>query len=211
MAESRTGGVWRWARLGLIALVLWSLLAWGAARALMVDAELERADALLVLAGSSEYMERTRRAAQLFHEGRAPSIILTNDNERGGWSSAEQRNPLFVERERDELLRAGVPNEKILVLPQPVSSTHDEAVLLREYAETNNLHTVLVVTSAYHSRRALWTLRRVLAGSGVEVGLASVAPGQQTPRPVIWWLYPSGWEAVAFEYPKFVYYWLHYS
>lgn len=210
MAERRTGRMRHWVRCLLIALVIWSFVAWGAARALIIDAELPRADALFVLAGSSEYLERTRLAAQLFNEGRAPFIILTNDNERGGWSSEKQRNPLFVEREQEELLRAGVPAERIEVLPQPVSSTHDEAVLLREYAKTHGLHSVLVVTSAYHSRRALWTLRHALEGSGVEIGLASVPTGQQTPSPATWWLHPSGWEAVAGEYPKFIYYWLSY-
>lgn len=185
-------------------------MAWAAARALITESPLAHADALLVLSGSSEYVERTRHAAQLFNEGRAAKIILTNDNERGGWSYEEQRNPLFVERERDELKRAGIPPDKIEILARPVSSTYDEAVLLREYALANNLRSVLVVTSAYHSRRALWTLRHVLGGSGVEVGLDSVATGQQTPAPILWWLYPSGWEAVAAEYPKFIYYWLRY-
>jgi uncharacterized SAM-binding protein YcdF (DUF218 family) len=67
-----------------------------------------------------------------------------------------------------------------------------------------------VVTSAYHSRRALWTLRRVFEGSGVEVGLVAVEPGEQSPRPGTWWLYPLGWKMVPGEYVKFLYYVSHY-
>jgi uncharacterized SAM-binding protein YcdF (DUF218 family) len=188
----------------------WSLCAWGAARALIVKSELARADTLVVLGGSSTYVERARWAAQLFKEGRAPKIILTNDNRQGGWSNAERRNPLFVERAVEELRRASVPAESIEVLPQAVSSTYEEALLLREHAAAHNLKSLLVVTSAYHSRRALWVMRRVLAGSGVEVGISPVAPGGQTPSPGVWWLRPRGWDAVAAEYPKLVYYWLCY-
>ncbi|MGB8509116.1 MAG: ElyC/SanA/YdcF family protein, partial [Pyrinomonadaceae bacterium] len=83
-------------------------------------------------------------------------------------------------------------------------------VALREYAAARGLHSLLVVTSAYHSRRALWTLRRVFEGSDMEIGLAPVASGEQTPRAALWWLTPSGWRLVAGEYAKFIYYLLHY-
>jgi uncharacterized SAM-binding protein YcdF (DUF218 family) len=193
-----------------VALLLWSLLAWVAARALIAHAELAHADALVVLAGSSAYVERTRLAAQLYAEGRASVVLLTNDNERGGWSSAEQRNPFFVERAVGELTAAGVPREHIVVLPQPVTSTYDEARALRDYAAAHDLRALLVVTSAYHSRRALWTLRRVFAGSNIEVGLMPVAPGAQTPLPSRWWLSGCGWRVVAVEYVKLFYYRIHY-
>ena len=197
-------------RIAILSLIIWPLLAWGMARALIVSAEPAHADALVVLSGSTAYVERTRWAARLFDEGRAPKIILTNDDEQGGWSSAQQRNPFFFERAAEELQRAGVPVERIEVLPQAVSSTYEEAMLLREYMAAQRLHSVLVVTSAYHSRRALWTLRRVFRGSGVEVMLAAVAPGGQSPAPATWWLHPRGWRMVAAEYPKLVYYWLRY-
>ena len=186
------------------------LLAWVAAEALIVKAELAHADALFVLAGSSTYIERTHRAAQLFREGRAPTIVLTNDNIPSGWSAKEERNPLFVELAADELRRQGVPAEKIEVVPGTVSSTYEEAVRLREYAGEKGLRSILIVTSAYQSRRALWTMRRVFSGSNVEIGLDAVEPGQQSPRPGIWWFYGLGWEMVPGEYVKMIYYWINY-
>jgi uncharacterized SAM-binding protein YcdF (DUF218 family) len=193
-----------------LAALLWPLLAWAAARALIVQAERPRADALVVLAGSAAYVERTQLAAQLYREGRAPVVVLTNDNERGGWSSAEQRNPFFVERAIAELVANGVPRARIEVLAQPVASTYDEACALRDYTAAHNLHALLFVTSAYHSRRALWTLRRVFAASGVELGLMSVAPGRQTPTPAGWWWHRQGWQIVGGEYVKLLYYHWHY-
>jgi uncharacterized SAM-binding protein YcdF (DUF218 family) len=201
---------WRRVRLGLSLLLCWSVVAWVAARALVVNADLKRADVIVVLGGSSTFVERTRTAAQLFREGRAPRIILTNDGQQGAWSSAEQRNPYSFERAAEELRRAGVPAEKIEVLPQLVSSTYEEASLLRGWTSAQNVRSVLVVTSAYHSRRALWTLRRAFQNSGVEIGLEAAPAGQQTPSPVAWWLHPRGWRLVAVEYLKIIYYHVRY-
>ena len=198
--------LWRLLCVALLILAAWSLLAWGAARALFVDEKLAHADALVVLSGSGVYVERTRRAAELWKEASAPQIILTNDNQRGGWSEEEKRNPFFVERAFQELKRAGVPEDRIIVLPEAVGSTYDEALLLRRYAATHGLHSILIVTSGYHSRRALWTMRRVFQGSGMTVGLEAVEPGEQSPPPATWWLHLEGWRMVALEYVKLIYY-----
>lgn len=200
----------RWGRFALFFLIGGLLIAWLAARGLIVRSDLARADAIVVLAGSSTYLERTHRAAQLFHEGRAPKIILTNDNLKSGWSVEQERNPLFVERAADELKLRGVPAERIEVVPGRVLSTHDEIVRIRQYASEHGLRSILVVTSAYQSRRALWTLHRVFSDSNVSIGLDAVAPGEQAPRPATWWGHRLGWELVPGEYVKMIYYRIHY-
>ncbi len=163
-----------------------------------------------MLSGSGVYAERASRAAELWNEGRAPRIFLTRDSERGGWSEEEQRNPTFNERAVDELRREGVASDKIEVLPERVASTYDEAVMLRRYAADNGLRSLLVVTSAYHSRRALWTMQRVFEGSGIQVGLEVAEPGRQSPGAATWWWHRLGWKTVALEYFKLGYYLLHY-
>jgi hypothetical protein len=57
-------------------------------------------------------------------------------------------------------------------------------------------------------------MRRVFRASGVRVGVSPVASGGaagQTPPAFGWWLSARGWRSVAPEYPKLVYYWLHYN
>lgn len=193
-------------RLVFLAAIAWPLLAWLAAQALVVFPVPTRADAMLVLAGSSTFKERTHRAAQLFKEGSAPKIILTNDNQESGWSAELQTNPLFVQRALTELKLLGVPEDKIEIVPETVSSTREEAARVREYATNNGLHSILVVTSAYQVRRARWTFDKMFAGSGISVSFASVPPGDQTPRPLTWWLHRRGWRMVAGEYVKLAYY-----
>jgi uncharacterized SAM-binding protein YcdF (DUF218 family) len=195
-------------RVFLIALFfgIWVLVAWLAARFLIVNTPLNRADVIVVLSGSAVYKERTQRAADYYREGLANRILLTNDNQRGEWSSSEQRNPFFHERAVNNLLLLGVPAERVEVISQPVNNTYDEAEVLREYAQAHRLRSLLIVTSAYHSRRALWTLSRVFAGTGIEISLQSVETGEQTPSPLTWWLHVRGWRMVIGEYVKNVYY-----
>lgn len=204
-------GSHRWLAAALV-VAAWPPVAWLGARALIVRVELPRADALVVLSGSANYIERTRWAAGLYHTGRAPLVVLTNDDQRAGWSSAEQRNPLFVELEAAELSRAGVPAESIVVLPEPaVSGTYDEITMVRDRAREQGLGSLIFVTSPYHTRRARWTLARVYQGSGILVGLEHPPAGFQSPTPATWWWRLHGWRAVAGEYVKNAYYRLHYG
>ena len=203
--KSQSNRRWLWGRFALLLLLAWPLLAWVMAKGLIVKAELPRADAIAVLAGSSTYVERTHRAAQFFREGRAAIIVLTNDDLRGGWSNEQQRNPLFVERAVEELKQQGVPAEKIEIVPGAVRNTYDEVSHLRDYAFVHSLHSILVVTSAYQSRRALWTLHRVFNGTGTAIGIATAEP-EQSPSAIGWWLHKFGWKSVALEYVKIIYY-----
>ena len=194
-----------------LAVLTWALLAWAAARALIVDDSHEDADAIVVLSGSSTYIERTTKAAELYREGRAPVIVLTDDHTRGGWSSARQTNPYFVERAQEELTRQGVPRDKITVAPGIASGTRDEAMILRDYSSAQGFRSILVVTSAYHSRRARRTLQQSFSGTGTAVGMAPVPTGGQTPAPAFWWLHIEGWRSVGSEYGKLIYYWMRYG
>jgi uncharacterized SAM-binding protein YcdF (DUF218 family) len=190
----------------LICILIWPFVAWVGARLLITEAPLAKADAIVVLGGSANYKERAREAARLLREGRAPLILLTNDNQRGPWSSVEQRNLYFYERSLEEIHNAGAPDQSVDVLMNQVSSTHEEAELIKQYAVDQRLRSVLVVTSAYHSRRALWTFSRVFRDTGIQVGLSPVSPGTDSPRPATWWLTARGWRLVPTEYVKMIYY-----
>jgi len=184
---------------------LW-LVSWLGARWLIVRAPLERADVIVVLSGSATLRERVEHAARLYAEKRAPKILLTTDNRQGGWSRSEQRNLYFHEIAIRQLVRLGVPSENVEVVTPPVDSTWDEATVLRDYAKTHDLRSILIVTSSYHSRRALFTFRNFFADTGTQVGIDPVETGIQTPRPATWWLHQRGWQLVLVEYLKLIYY-----
>jgi uncharacterized SAM-binding protein YcdF (DUF218 family) len=192
----------------VVVIVAWTIVAGVAARALVVRVPLESADAILVMSGSSTYRERTQKAAELYRERRAPLVLLTDDHTRGGWDSAQQRNPFFVERAEDELIKAGVRADKIRILPGLAASTRDEALIFSDYARNEGFRSVLVVTSSYHSRRALRTMERSFAhNQAVVVGLEPSSP----PPSLLWWVRPEGWRTVGSEFVKTIYYWIEYD
>lgn len=200
----------RWLLVLAVLILFWPLFAWAAAKLLIVKAPLEHADAIVLLSGSTSYKERAQLAAQLYSEGRAPKIILTNDGQRGSWSTVEQRNPFYYESTMAELVRLGIPKERIDVLLQPISGTYGEATVLRKHLQGQGIRTILVVTSAYHSRRALWTYYRVFDKTGIQIGLEPAQTGWQTPSPATWWLHLRGWQIVPAEYLKLIYYHLRF-
>ena len=193
---------------GLFAV--WIIFAPFLATFLIVEKPLARADAIIILSGSAVYKERTKKAAELYKQGIAPRVIISNDGGRAGWLDDEKDNLPFVELEQRELIANGVEPEAITVLPGTVSGTDDEAKRLAEEIAARPIGKVLIVTSAYHSRRALRTFEKILAGKNVEIGIAHPPTGEQTPQPNYWWLRPRGWQTVAGEYVKSAVYYLYY-
>jgi uncharacterized SAM-binding protein YcdF (DUF218 family) len=191
-------------------ILIWPFAAWAGAKFLITEAPLDKADAIVVLSGSANYRERTREAAKLFFEGRSQRILITNDNARGPWSSADQRNLYYYERSLEELEKAGVPSQNIEVLMTPVTGTFDEAEVVREYVQERRWQSTLIVTSAYHSRRALWVFTKVFRETGIRAGLIAVPPGDESPESATWWLTVRGWRVVPSEYVKMVYYMIVY-
>lgn len=197
----------------VIAAVLigaWTAVAPFFANFLIVEKPLEHADAIIVLSGSAVYQERVRRAAELYKQGIAPLVFITNDASRAGWSETEHTNPPFVDLERRALVANGVPPDAIRLLDGEVRGTIEEARVLSTEIDARPLSSLLIVTSAYHSRRALWTFDRVLSGRGVNIGIEHAPTGERTPRPTFWWLTLRGWPMVAGEYVKFIWYWTFY-
>jgi uncharacterized SAM-binding protein YcdF (DUF218 family) len=108
---------------------------------------------------------------------------------------------------RDELLRLGVPAERIL-LESTSLDTHDEAVLIEPLLKPLGIRNVVIVTSDLHMRRSLGAFRAV----GLDVRPA-IAPDSR--RPIYWWewLLPTDrgldlTSDIAHEVIGIPYYWL---
>ena len=191
----------------LAILLAWTILAFFLAKALVVEKPLDHADVILVLAGSSAYVERTHKAVLIYEQGVAQKIVLTDDGEQAGWSQNEQRNPSYVELAKRELVARGVPDDAIKILEPKVAGTMDEAKVVYKFALDKRWKSLLIVTSPYHSRRALHTFESVFATNGLEANVGIVV-AEQTRQDFFWWLAWNGWRDVAGEYVKsLVYYW----
>jgi uncharacterized SAM-binding protein YcdF (DUF218 family) len=109
---------------------------------LCVDSGPVKADVIVVLGGGSH--ERPARAAELFKEYAAPRIIVS------GWGDCEINRRLLME--------AGVPANAI-ELENQSRTTGENARFTIKLLREEKLTRVIVVTSWYHSRRALACFR----------------------------------------------------
>ncbi|NVN97965.1 MAG: YdcF family protein [Geobacteraceae bacterium] len=128
---------------------------------------LKKAGAIIILSGS--YKERAPAAALLMRNGYADKVLITNDDLFSGWSQKYHRNLYQNEWAEEELVSLGVPREKIVKLPFKVTSTMAEAVVASEFIRKERLGSVIIVTSDYHARRALWAFRLIMKGFSTEV------------------------------------------
>ena len=163
----------RWGRAAFVTLVLalgWLYLCSTALVADGLMAALERsyppralaatpqAEAIVLLGGATrgdthmstladlnQQADRLVHAAALFHAGRAPLILLSGGGQPGTRPEAE--------RMRDILLVMGVPDQ-VMRLERESRNTHDNAVNSARLLAAVGARKVLLVTSAFHMRRA---------------------------------------------------------
>jgi uncharacterized SAM-binding protein YcdF (DUF218 family) len=83
-----------------------------------------------------------------------------------------------------DLIERGVPKDKIVRFAHDADSTLEEARALARLAAARKWHSVIVVTSNFHTRRARYIFQRVFP-QGVEVRLASAPDGDFDPQH--WW------------------------
>ena len=168
---------------------------------LIVQDELQRTDLVAAVSGP-EY--RIIYAAELYTKGLAGTVFFT-----GGYSENNQR----VEAAWSKYVATthGVPDEAIATNDTAVLTTHDEAVLLKEYidAHSDQIHTVTVVTDPYHSRRARWIYQKVL-GPDIKVYMAPV-PRTRTGFAKLWWTDAKSRQLVFQEYFKLIFYYFRYQ
>jgi uncharacterized SAM-binding protein YcdF (DUF218 family) len=177
---------------GTLGIILVGALAsdWPA-RWLVVEDPTGPADAVIVLAGDPDY-ERTTTAVSLVRSGQVRLLILTGGEPGPGDSAASLR---------ETAIALGVPPERIR-LEEVSRSTREEFVAMNPILRSEGIHSVIVVTSPYHQRRAFLTARKAL--TGIEVRNRPAAPSSWSPRH--WWRDSRSRRIVATEYAKLAYY-----
>lgn len=157
-------------------------------------------DAICILLGG--FQVRPSRAAELYLRGYAPKILIVDYPDDIFYGSMESQLALIMCR------RSGVPDEDLVRIPSPVTSTRDEARLYRDYAEKHGLKSLIVVTTAFHTRRSRWIFERVFAGSGIRLTYAAAYEAHINERN--WYTTDEGLVVYFSETLKTLYYYLRY-
>lgn len=179
---------------------------------LVVDHDMVKADAIVVLMGGPE--TTVREASELYLKGFAGVIIMAQtaqeslepDPETGFLPSGE------TERSKLLLMELGVPEEGIIIIPSMTTSTREEAEAVRDYlAQRQDIDSLILVTRGYHTRRSIIIFTRALKSLDRDVELISRASRYDPFHAEVWWWDEQNARQVHLEYLKIVnYYFLEF-
>ena len=165
---------------------------------LLIDSESPaRVDAIVVLAGNTP--DRLTYAETLRDQGYANLLAVSN----------EQVHTHGLQTTWLALHEAGVsapelPDSALLVLDDPPpESTIDEARRDAELLQQHGVHSALLVTEAFHSRRAWLLFRAAFARRGLTV---RSVPVPDTFDLAHWWQHPVTARRVLEEWAKMLWY-----
>jgi hypothetical protein len=201
----------RWVLIGSVFLLIAATLAVPnirtsilrmAGHVLTVDDPIEPADVIVIAidADGAGVLE----AADLVRGGIAPRVALFADppdavnrefNRRGGWYEDD------AARSARQLKSLGV--ETIEQIPRAVVGTEDEGVALPDWCVQRQCRSIVVVTSADHSRRLRRVLYRAMKGHSTKVMIRSARKSQFDPDR--WWNHRGGIRTEVIELQKLLF------
>jgi len=149
----------------------------------------QEADAIVAISGG-DTTARTNEAIALYKNGWAPKLVFSG-------AAQDKSGPSNAEVMRRLARAAGIPDSAILTEEQS-ATTEENAQNTRSIFAKNHIFSVILVTSAYHQRRA--GLEFAADSTGVSVRNHPVASDKQWS--VVWWLTPTGWYLALSEMVK---------
>ncbi len=157
------------------------------------------ADAIVVLSG--EQATRIPHALKLHSENYASEILLTDVKKlEVRFAHLFPTNELIAEAMIEEL-KIDVTFSTVPSLKGGATSTFDEAYDLRKYSEQKGFQHLILLTDAYHTRRAYHAFKTVFTGSDIKLEMAAA------PNNIFnennWWTSDRGISAYVLESIKY--------
>lgn len=137
--------------------------------------ELVKSDVIVALGGDVR-CNRERRAAELYHQGWAPKVV--NNGLQAAWGIHT------ADAGKRYLISLGVRPEDIFMIRDTLN-TRTEIKALKQLMAANGWKTAILVTSAFHSRRAMFTAER--AKDEFVFRSSPVPPEYPEWQPDRWW------------------------
>lgn len=151
----------------------------------------EVADAIVAVSGG-DTSARTSEAVELYKNGWAPKLVFSG-------AAQDKSGPSNAEAMRRTALRAGVVNEDIII-EEYGETTKQNAVNTQTILRQNGIKSVILVTSAYHQRRAGLEFN---SRSG-DVTIRNHPVPRDDQWSAFWWTTPIGWFLAVGEFVKII-------
>ncbi len=176
--------------IGLVALAWAGGLLWfGATIPTTVEDKATHTDAIVVLTGGSERIET---GLTLLDEGLAEHLFVSGVGEQVKTGDLLPRTRVLRPELRDSITVGTAAN-----------NTPGNAIETAVWARASNVHSIRLVTAAYHMRRSLLEFHAAMPG-------VAIVPHAVFPATVKsdWWRYPGTASLIAREYTKFLATWV---
>ena len=154
------------------------------------EGDCRKADAIVAISGG-DTAARTAEAISLYENGWASQLVFSG-------AAADKSGPSNAEAMRRQALAADVPEGAILVDEVSETTKQNAANAMSLFTE-NDISSVILVTSAYHQRRAGLEFGQ-RAGTSIRVVNHPVATDNQWSG--LWWATPTGWWLAGSELVK---------
>jgi uncharacterized SAM-binding protein YcdF (DUF218 family) len=145
------------------------------AEGLIREDGLAKADVIVALGGDNR-CNREKRAAELWRQGWADNVVVSGISYAWGFHTGEAA--------RRYVMSLGVPGEKISMISETLN-TRAEARALDDLMRERGWNSAIIVTAAFHSRRATYTIEN--AAPGRRFYSAPVPTGSPEWAPRAWW------------------------
>lgn len=149
-------------------------------------------DAIVAISGG-DTTARTARAIEMYKQDWAPLLVFSG-------AAADKSGPSNAEAMKRQALDAGVPEENILIDETSETTKQNAANTVNLFAE-HKIGSVILVTSAYHQRRAGLEFGQ-RAGMDMKIVNHPVKTDKQWSE--WWWMTPHGWFLVVSEFAKII-------
>jgi uncharacterized SAM-binding protein YcdF (DUF218 family) len=164
-------------------------------KALVHDDGAGKAEIAVVLAGDP-WGYRLSKGAELVRQGYVPRVLVSGPPGSYGVNEADAAIRFATGK--------GYPPEWFIPLRHTALSTGDEAGVILDALKQRDIHSVLLVTSSYHSARARRTFRDVERQRGGGPNLRMVASGDRFFSAANWWHNREGRKIAFMEWTKTV-------
>lgn len=151
----------------------------------------QTADAIVAISGG-DTAARTAEAIKLYRNGWAQILIFSG-------AAADKSGPSNAVVMKQEAINEGIDANRIVIEDQS-TTTQENAAATKSIFDQYGIKSIILVTSAYHERRA--TLEFEKRAPNISVRSHPVATDQQWTK--LWWITPTGWYLAVGELARIV-------
>jgi uncharacterized SAM-binding protein YcdF (DUF218 family) len=168
----------------------------------------QKADVIVVLNGRDS--ERSLAAVDLYNNGYSKLIVMAEIMKQPGTDEFRKRVKKNINRKmffQWAIESMGVPEDSFKLIGDGISSTYDEALVIKQFMLDSHYQSILLVTSKWHSKRAYLTFQSVFKRDDNQDLRILVYPSKyDTFNPDAWWKQSDGAELIFYEYVRLIYY-----